>query len=370
MLDLRCQSFSLDRSGPIRLSCQIAEFLSQQIAAGILRGGEAMPSTRMLRDTFGVAHRVAADALRLLAEEGKVTLRAKSCAVVNAERLLEKNGVVLMVFPDRVRHLPSLVVEDRIMHALHASGYVARPVTICRTGRRGGYDLTFLRAELQTRNELAVCYNVHPDILRLMDAFGQPYVNAFGSSASSGSGACVGCMAFDRSEALDAFVRHCATRKVGKVLLASKWKGDCSKVGGLLSAAGIASESWVVPTPVCTARGEAVERDFYNAFDRRLTRRGTSWLPELVFFNDDFACYGALMALQAHRVSVPDDIRIVTVANRGLMRPFPFSLTRIEYNYASYGDAVAKTVCDYLRRGTFADGQVLGPVYRKGDSFR
>ncbi|MBQ6246331.1 MAG: substrate-binding domain-containing protein [Kiritimatiellae bacterium] len=54
-----------------------------------------------------------------------------------------------------------------------------------------------------------------------------------------------------------------------------------------------------------------------DEFAARLAK-GRKWLPDLLFFRDDHLATGALVALSVAGVRIPEDVRVVTWANRDL----------------------------------------------------
>ena len=89
--------FGIDRKSWIKFPHQIADGIRKGIVDGFWKPGERLPSARQLRDELGVALRVAVEALRILAKEGTILLRAKSGAVVRLEPSIQKNHRVLIV---------------------------------------------------------------------------------------------------------------------------------------------------------------------------------------------------------------------------------------------------------------------------------
>jgi DNA-binding LacI/PurR family transcriptional regulator len=77
-----------------------------------------------------------------------------------------------------------------------------------------------------------------------------------------------------------------------------------------------------------------------------------------------------MTAMLTHGVSVPEDVRVATVANRGSLRAFKTTLTRIEYDLSAMGDAASDFVLKFLRSGEFPADAVVRPAFRVGGSFR
>jgi len=102
-----------------------------------------------------------------------------------------------------------------------------------------------------------------------------------------------------------------------------------------------------------------------------LKRKGRDWLPDVLYLGDDYLAAGAVTALLTAGVRIPEDVRVVTWANKGsgcgpvFVKPF----TRIEVDTAAHGRKVAECVLSYLRTGEFPDGSVIAPQYVLGETF-
>ena len=171
-------------------------------------------------------------------------------------------------------------------------------------------------------------------------------------------------------DAANEFAAHCTRRKVRRVVVVAKWRGNGDEALAALSSVGVAAERWIIPAKVCTFRGESVERAAFDAFSRRIAKEGKSWLPDVLYFADDSLCHGAMTAMLTHGVRVPEDVRVASIANKGHLRAYRTTLTRVEYDAETRGDNVADVLLEYLRNGEFPQGCVLSATYRIGGSFR
>ena len=71
-----------------------------------------------------------------------------------------------------------------------------------------------------------------------------------------------------------------------------------------------------------------------------------------------------------HGIRVPEDVCVVSIAVKGSRRAYKTTLTRVEYDAEAMGDKAADGLLEYLRKGEFPQGCVLGATYRIGGSFR
>ena len=92
-------------------------------------------------------------------------------------------------------------------------------------------------------------------------------------------------------------------------------------------------------------------------------------LPDLFIFTDDYLAQGALIALAVAGVRIPEDVAVVTHANKGLGPVWDKPLSRLEMDAASHADAVSRALADYLKTGVHPPELDLGSVYKPGATF-
>ena len=136
-----------------------------------------------------------------------------------------------------------------------------------------------------------------------------------------------------------------------------------------VEAVGLSCETWEIPSLEGPGAIRNVQRATLNAFAARLAK-GRAWLPDVLFFNDDFRAQAALIALEHAGVRVPDDVAVVAWSALGGSPCHWLEFTRIELNVEDCGDLFARHVLAYLSGGTFPRKKVQArPVYRLGDTF-
>jgi DNA-binding transcriptional regulator YhcF (GntR family) len=127
----------------------VADTLRNRIVSGLhvgrLSGGERLPNTRALASELGVNQRVVMAALRTLAEEGFITLRARSGAYV-----VPPHPAVGGSLPDLGAWLVNMLVQAR------ARGLPPREVS------------EYVRRSLETRRVRAACIECNRDQLHLL----------------------------------------------------------------------------------------------------------------------------------------------------------------------------------------------------------
>lgn len=92
-------------------------------------------------------------------------------------------------------------------------------------------------------------------------------------------------------------------------------------------------------------------------------------LPDVFLFTDDHLAHGGLLALMERGIKVPEDVKVVTHANRGLGPFWVKPLTRLEMDPVAQGAVVAKAVLDYFRTRALPSDIVLGSDWKVGETF-
>lgn len=134
-----------------------------------------------------------------------------------------------------------------------------------------------------------------------------------------------------------------------------------------LRRSGIECECW----PIVRKGGiEEISCATLKAFYGKLSMEGKSWLPDLIYFNDNFASQNALLALVESGVDIPGDVRFVTWSNAGEGPFWRKSLARIEIDPFDAGRVFADCVLRHLESGgrepSFSS---IKPVYIPGETF-
>ena len=367
--DCNLVASAINRQGLFTLPHQIAGLLRQELSAGRWAPGDKLPSARQLSGLLDVSLPTAVEALRILAQEGFVTLRERARAVVNTEDAVQKSHRIVIVLPRGSQAFMLSALCERLMLKLEVAGYDVSLVPVPIVGKCQGYDLSRIKMALRRPCELVVCMWTQEWVLDIIRAAGCPFVLVLDDKRGANR---VGCIAHSVAHAYDKFVKLCLRRGIRSVVQVSKWRGDGEGMVRRLRDAGMEAREWVVSTPAREAklRGEALEAAAFSAFSRRLSRHGKEWLPDLLFFTDDHSCYGAMTALIGAGVQIPADVKIVTFANCGTRRAYATTLARMEYDPMHIGDQTAEAVLAYLRTGVFPEGVAAGPVFRTGGSFR
>ncbi len=360
--------FDIDRNSGISLSEQIEDGFRKAIACGYYREGDILPSLDELVRLFKVSRIIPRRALRRLADEGLVVPRRHIGTTVSPKGVKIWRGHVMLLIPDVAGAYYANVFADSFREKLSEAGYSFTRITMSRSDN-GHYDCAQLDAELNRHVDLTVLLHGSPEIERHLSKAGAHFAVVGGSTKSKRRkpSPCVGHVLRPRAAAIPDLFLHCRSTDARRVLQIG-WDRDDGKITENIHPAGLAFDRWIISPASGAVHPEDVQRGALQAVSKRL-EAGREWLPDVLFLSDDVLASGVLMALMAHGVRVPEDVRVVTWAHRGSGPVFVKTLTRMEMDPEAHGHTAADCALTFLRGRGFPDGIELRPTYIKGESF-
>ena len=357
--------FKVERTAAGSLSKQMTDGLREAIVSGFYKPGEVLPTILEWSKLLGVSIRVPEAAVAALAKEGLITVQKRIGCVVNPRRQSVWNGRVLVVVPDGDHVYYQNVLVGRVRARVCEAGYMFSQVTVVRKGN-GRYDFKQLAHELKAKPDFTLLVENRPEIERLLSKSGVPF-GVFGKDRCALPG-CVANFRRNNDAVVPDIVAHCERSGIRRILQVDKETGGHFNAVPQLRKFGFEVEEWQTPVLLDFGRAEGAERGAMNAFRERFAKEGRRWLPELLVFTDDFVASGALIAMLMEGVRIPEDVKVISLANTGIGPVFPVSLTRAENNPFHHGDVLADAVVRFLLGRKMRDGE-LGPEYIVGESF-
>ncbi|MBR2839454.1 MAG: LacI family DNA-binding transcriptional regulator [Kiritimatiellae bacterium] len=357
--------FRVERSAAGSLSKQMTDGLRDAIVSGHYRPGEVLPTIVEWARLLGVSIRVPEAAVAALAKEGLITVQKGIGCVVNPRRQSVWNGRVLVVVPDGDHVYYQNALVGQVRARICEEGYMFAQVTVVRKGN-GRYDFRQLAHELKSRPDFTLLVENRPEIERLLSKSGVPF-GVFGKDRCTLSG-CVANFRRSNNAVISDIVAHCEMAGVRRVLQVTKETGGYFDAVPLLRKHDIEAGEWQTPVVFECGRAEGTERGAFNAFRERFAKEGRGWLPELFVFTDDFVAAGALIAMLMEGLRIPEDVRVVSLANKGNGPVYPVSLTRVENDPERHGEMLADAMSRFLAGRKARDGEIA-PEYIVGESF-
>ena len=359
--------FTIDRTRRGGLVEQLASALRRSIQTGYYKSGDVLPPTRELAALLDVSRVIAVRATQRLAEEGLVNPRPHlGCEVCAPDRPPWKDQVLIVV-PPGIGNPSGNAVYAVLRDALTSNGYLPFVATVPRSPNGKFDDFAFLDTMLCQQTALVVQLHNQENISRWLSQRKVPFIR-FDTDGSHVASGCVGVVRRCCNTALADFAEHCRIEKVSRVLQVKAFP-HALDVTLPLKCIGVHVSTWQVSLPENARTAYGLKKWAAEAFASRLAEKGRGWLKDLVFFQDDHLTDGALLAFEAAGVKIPDDVRIVTWANRDYGPVSLVPLTRMEMDVVSNGEKLVDCVLDYLRTGEFPAHVMVGPTYIKGKSF-
>lgn len=355
---------AVDRDANMALGEQLFRKLKEAIVRGIYKPGEHLPCLRELAEAGGVSEKAARQALARLAHIGWCDSKRGARSVV-VDRGKDRRGRVLFFNAETGLGFHSSRLVGALRSRLLKADYCLTAISAYDMKKDGSSRI--LSESLEEHWDLVVEMGLRPGSRREIERAGWPFlVLGDGGRRCHPSEAAnyIGRIPLLNGLAVPAFLQACARKRVRSVVQ-FLLDGGGFDVSGPLAAQGIVCTSVHIKnvhSPFGLYRGA------YAAMGRLLGETGGK-LPDVFLFTDDHFAHGGLLSLMAHGIRVPEDVWVVTHANRGLGPFWVKPLTRLEMDPVAQGDAVAEAVLGYLRTGQFTEGLCLGSIWQPGETF-
>ena len=363
-VSLRGVSFRAESKGGAPLSMQLAAAIQDAIVRRKLRPGDVLPTIHEWAAACGTGVKVPRHALERLAAGGWARpVRGVGFVVVHRGEDAGANDRILFYVRQTGFSYYCAGLMAVLDARLTAKGY--KPFVVNAWGRSEVPACGRFEALLKERWALVIVIDGGAEACRLAAASGHPFLlrgSAKAPPAVRQAPSCVGSIGVRFGGALADLVRECARQGVRKVVQ-FKYDPGAYDAARLLAEAGIETETVRAgreSSPAAVAQASIAQMRRIVA-ERRL--------PDLLFFTDDYLAQGALAALDAAGVRVPEDVRVVTHANRGLGPIWHKPLTRIEIDPLAHGRATADAILRHLRTGERPLDIELGVAWKKGETF-
>lgn len=358
--------FTICRIGGGPLSVQIANGIREAIANGVYRPGDVLPTRRQFAEALGVSERAPREAVAALAAEGLVYTRRCLGCVVAEKGTRNWLGRVLFIESEDFPSYYHATLFSAFCRKMSNVGYLVTGV-VCTTNPGGRLDLAPLEESLRQPFDFIVSIYMGRRVVSTLERYGKPFLAL--ADSSTGCSHLMGRLTIACDEALREFAERCVAAKVRTVLQVGLSGGDeILDLRKCLTYTPVKLTSW----PIDRARGrigiEAITYGVMRAFSERL-RYDRSWLPDVLFFRDDYVAAGALAALTGAGVRIPEDVRVVTLSNKGNCPVYHKPLTRIEIDPVANGTAFAAKALALMNPKRFRASGEIGYRYVQGEAF-
>ena len=336
---------------------QLLGALKTAIGSGVYKAGDVLPSMKEVAAGTGVSFCTVRRAFKALTLDGFICPRPRKGSVVLDSASSRWNGNILFVYPEEDEaSFYVQVFAGALRKNLLKSGYLFTQVP---TARIPDDACTELSRVLLRPFALAIVMYELPSALKLLKKSGVRILRLHGAMAGDTPNICVSSLT-----AIKTLVDHCVKSNVRSVVEVGYNAPGGPMIANYFREAGIKASRFIMRVPRAFLADE-----LETLAARAFLRRGTDKLPDLFFFNDDFVAQGGLMALLAMGVRIPEDVRVVTLSNKGIGPAFVKSLARIEHDPARYGEIVARYVIAALSPRRHPRLPTLTTTYIPGETF-
>lgn len=357
--------FAVNKNDSRSLVSQVADGLRQGIVGGFYQPNEVIPSYRDLATILGVSQIVTKAALRMIADEGLVVSRPRIGSVVCNPGTKRWRGHVLTVCPGGDENYVETVLASTLRDKLVAADYHFTLVNVPYTFS-DGFDFSSLDVALAQSVDLIVTISPRPEMLAYLAKQKVPYV-VFDECKKSPHGA-VGHTRLSYALAMPDFAAACKTAGVKEVVQLYFWP-TMGVVSPALRKVGLHVRTVLAKVDVSEDGLTliAIKRAGMEAM-AKLLAKGPLPRDTVIFVTDDYLASGALMAIAYAGLKVPEDIRLVTFANKRLGPVYPRELTRMEFDAREAGEVLSAAVLEYLETGVYPMNSVVRPIWIEGET--
>ena len=364
MKEMRPGWAALDPAVRGTLSAQLAANIRRKVSIGELKPGDRLPGVRELASICGTSVRVPIAAFAALARDGVVASRPRVGTVVLGQKRRAWHGRVLMlrncVCPDYV----GMALREEIAVALARASWRVEFASVPHVRNRNSPDVAAFKRELAEKPDFAVLCFGNAATQRAVERRGVPYATLDGSLPLGRNQVVNVVWSYDRAVA--EFAADCGRKGVGGVFALHITSMHYLGMEEALAKRGVPLETMVVKPRLSIDRLESFRECGYRAVKNRLAKGAR---PELVFFADDYLAVGGLWALAEAGLKIPDDVKVVTVANRNNVPFHPGGLTRIEWDQCANGAKISRALLKYLEAGVQSGNMFIAPRYVRGGTF-
>ena len=336
--------FKIDRRSKEPLIAQFARGVMHGIEVGFWKPGDILPTLDEFSAAAGVSMIVVRHAIKKLVADGLVNPRPGiGTVVLDSSLRLWRGNVIVLDFEVRSQYYLSRVggmLRDQLIRA----NYLPTMVTI----ESKSYDMGPLESILRQPASLAVVLGGgHGHVTKAVDrlcAAGVPVIAMTKHELPDAvCRICVTALAAYRE-----FTRHCVSAGIKRVGLASFFPERARELSAGLRRRGIAVENWRPVSFVGRDPIESIQCGAMDYFERRLSSGGVDDLPDLFYFDDDYAAAAAMVSLLGRGIRIPDDVKLVSRVHSGCPPPFPAPIARIESDPFEMGRLLSEMAMSYL----------------------
>ena len=355
--------FRVDRTLATKLTDQVVDGFKRAILSGYYAEGEYLPTFQEVSDALGVSLRIPREAVERLAKDNFISPRPRVGSLVLSRGGIVRRGMILAVLPSECEgsYYPMVFIGE-LRRRLMSAGWLFSCVTVDRTGKKRR-DYSLLENILAQKVDFAVTVYCPRQVHKMLKSAEVPFLVVDNETDVNSA---VDTFYCSFARASEEFVARCHSTGVRRIAFFEY--GDALRFFPAIEKSDLTMER--IRIELCTADGDlaAIRR---QAIDATLRRFGGSApdLPDVIFIADDYVAEGVLIALATLGVSIPKDVRLVSVSNRGRGPVSVRDISRFEVDPLACGRAAANGVLMRLSSAESRGDIVVESSYIDGDTF-
>jgi len=323
------------------ISDEIADALRGELEGGRYRAGECLPPVGELRKRFGAGEFAVRAALHKLRDEGLVAVTKHVGVTATGKSAPVWKGHVAFIHSSTTCSYSTHRLAMRLARRFEVDGWCMHSVFL-EANADGELDTEVLASHVADGLAFAVVLSEFWQISELLDRAAVPYVVLNGYARDFPNARAV--IRDSSSKCFAERVAYMKARGMKKMLEVDFERGMDRTFKRMLMDGGI-----VVQRELCKWDNEIQHslcdvREMGHKAVARFLASNCEHLPDVVLFDDDYLAAGGVVALLQAGICIPEDVTVVTHANKGDEMLVGIPHCRVENAPVALGDLVAKYV--------------------------
>lgn len=352
-LGLTKRNVPFNLNGTDDLTRQMADGIRSAIASGFWNPGDTLPTAAAFQKELGTGGFVPRTALRQLADEGVIILKKHVGAIVAPRKAdARRQKRIAFITSGKRESYYENVHAFALQQIFEQADRELVHVQISRfEDDAKSTDLSSLKAQLELGLEFAVCFTESRTVAKMLDAAHVKYIYEGGSGREFPNAIATINLEIESQACMDELAAHWKLHKVKDILVVDFEHVMPRNAIASFVQSGMRFRRLIVKPPRDRNYLQDIQQAGLDAVAKFFSaERNRTNPPDAIFFYDDYLAAGGLIALAATGLRVPEDIRVATLANKGLGPVWFKPLTRLEYdpvgNARLIGDYVLKLLAD------------------------
>lgn len=329
---------------------QMVDGVKSAIAARHWKPGDTLPTAAEFKDTLGTGGYVPRTALRQLADEGVIILKKHVGAVVAPQKPpVQRLGRVAFISSGRRESYYENVHAFALQDIFEQAGWDLVHIMTPRAddGKADTPVLSTLQRQLRQGIDFAICFTESRAVAAELDKRHVRYIYEGGSGREFPNAIATINLEIESQDCIEQLASFWHQSRIRNVLVVDFDHVMPRNVLAAFAKHGMSLRRLVVNHPRDGNYLRDIQHASLNAVANEFaSEKRRSNPPDAVFFYDDYLAAGGLTALAAAGIHIPENMRVATLANKGLGPVWFKPLTRLEYdpvgNARLIGDFVLK----------------------------